>query len=199
MGVIVLVSGGVDSLVCAELARERGILRGVVFVDYGHPAQTAEAWRAFAYHGRTGVPLWVVHAFGLGLADMDPAAQAASDSPRVVPARNAILIAAAANRAAVAGASEVWIGAQGGDVEGYPDCRAEWIGLVSATMDAACGVTVSAPLVGWSKAEVIAEARRLGIDRAETWACYQPIGSEPCRACASCVAADGAWGGGVEP
>jgi 7-cyano-7-deazaguanine synthase len=193
MSVIVLMSGGVDSLVCAELARERGILAGLVFVDYGHPAQAAEAWRAFAYHGRSRIPLWVVHAFGLGLADMDAAAQATSDSPRVVPARNALLIAAAANRAAVVGASEVWIGAQGGDDASYPDCRAGWIDAISEAMHAACGVRVAAPLVAMSKPQVIAEARRLGIAREETWACYRPSGTDPCRACASCLAAADAW------
>jgi 7-cyano-7-deazaguanine synthase len=188
--VVVLLSGGIDSLVCAELAREQGRLAGLVFVDYAHPAQTAEAWRSFAYHGRTQIPLWTVHAFGLALADM---ASDSEDSPRVVPARNALLIAAACNRAAVAGASEVWIGAQGGDASEYPDCRAAWIDSISQVMQAACGVSVHAPLVQMDKPQVIAEARRLGIERADAWACYAPVGLDPCGRCSSCRASDAAW------
>lgn len=188
--VIVLLSGGIDSLVCAELAREQGRLAGLVFVDYAHPAQTAEAWRSFAYHGRTRVPLWTVHAFGLALADM---ASDSQDSPRVVPARNALLIAAACNRAAVVGASEVWIGAQGGDASDYADCRAAWVDSISEVMRTACGVSVRAPLVCMDKSQVVAEARRLGLEQADAWACYSPVGMDACGACASCRASDAAW------
>lgn len=53
----VLLSGGIDSLVCAELARQAGELAVCVFVDYGHPAQVAEGWRAFAYAGSRGAPI----------------------------------------------------------------------------------------------------------------------------------------------
>jgi 7-cyano-7-deazaguanine synthase len=194
MSVVVLLSGGVDSLVCAELARERNILSGLVFVNYGHPAQTAEAERVFAYHKRSDVPLWVVHTTGLGLADMEATSQIAAGSPRVVPARNGVLIALAANRAAIHGASEVWIGAQGGDDAAYADCRSAWIDAMSQTMHSACGVRVVAPLIDMNKRQVIAEARRLGIMRDQTWACYNPIASKPCMTCVSCLAANHAWG-----
>jgi 7-cyano-7-deazaguanine synthase len=193
MSVVVLLSGGVDSLVCAELAKERNILSGVVFVNYNHPAQTAEAERVLAYQKRSDVPLWVVHTTGLGLADMEASAQSASASPRVVPARNGVLITLAANRAAIYGASQVWIGAQGGDHTAYADCRCEWIEAMSQAMHSACGVRVVAPLINMHKREVIAEARRLGIMRHQTWACYSPVGSKPCMICASCLAADCAW------
>lgn len=189
--VVVLLSGGVDSLVCAELAREAGTLAGCVFVDYGHPAQIAEGWKAFSYHGRHGVPLRVVHAFGLHLADM---AGDSGSSSRVVPARNLMLIASAANHAAGMGADEVWIGATAGDDRDYPDCRASWIEAVDGVTRAACGVGVRAPLIAMVKAEVVREALRLGIHRSDSVSCYQPgSGGAACGACASCVQADAAW------
>jgi len=191
MGCVVLLSGGVDSIVCAEMARAAGELRGVVFVDYGHPAQTLEGWKAFAYHGKTGAPLRVVHAFGLHLAEM---AGTSADSPRVVPARNLLLIAAAANHAADLGATEVWIGANAADDADYPDCRTAWIDALSAVVRSAYGVTIQAPLAGMTKREIVDRARALGVHQSDTTACYQPHNDgTPCGVCASCRCAGAAW------
>ncbi len=66
---VVLLSGGIDSLVCAELARNREELVGCVFVDYGHPAQVQEGWKAFEYCGRRLVPLKVIGCNAADLAD----------------------------------------------------------------------------------------------------------------------------------
>jgi len=176
-------------MVCAELARRDGRLAGLVFVDYGHPAQTAEAWKTFAYHGRTGVPLHTVHAFGLRLGAM---AGGTGDDARIVPARNAMLLAAAVNHAAGI-ADEVWFGAHAGDDAAYPDCRQSWVAAMSDAMRSAYGVGVAAPLSGMTKAEVVTLARELGIAREDTWSCYEPDGTTPCGACACCIAANKVW------
>jgi 7-cyano-7-deazaguanine synthase len=179
----VLLSGGIDSLVCAEEARVAGTLAGCVFVDYQHPAQIPEGWKAFAYCGLRGVPLRVVHAFGLDLGDMGSAHAA-----RVVPARNALLIAAAANAMAALDGDHLVIGANLADQHDYPDCRR---GFMNAMGDA-LGIGVSTPLMGMSKAEVIGRARALGLTRDDAWSCYE-AGPERCGACPSCRSADAAW------
>lgn len=183
---VVLLSGGIDSLVCAEEARVAGALAGCVFVDYSHPAQIPEGWKAFAYCGSRGVPLRVVHAFGLDLGDMGTAHAA-----RVVPARNAVLIALAANAMATLGGDHLVIGANQADQQDYPDCRR---GFMNA-MSAALGIEVSTPLMGLSKAGVIDRARALGLTRDDAWSCYGS-GPERCGSCPSCRSADVAWGPG---
>ncbi len=182
MQTIVLLSGGIDSLVCAELAREKGLLAGCVFVDYGHPAQIMEGWKAFAYCGSRGIPLKALHAFGLDLGDMR-----AGQGARVVPNRNAILIGLAANAAPSMGAGAVTVGVTAEDQEEYADCRRSFLDHMSAAL----GVAVFSPLIGASKPEIIAEARRLGLSPSDAWSCYGP-GPIPCEACPCCERAK-AW------
>lgn len=179
---VVLLSGGLDSMVVAERARVAGALVGCVFVDYGHPAQQQEGWRAFAYCGERGVPLRVVHAFGLDLGDMGAAVGA-----RVVPCRNAVLLSVAANAARLLGGTELAIGAIANDQRDYSDCRPEFF----AAMSIALGVSVTAPLVAWTKREVVVEAVRLGLRPSDAWSCYGP-GPIACGACPSCLERDGA-------
>lgn len=174
---VVLLSGGLDSMVVAETARKAGSLRGCVFVDYGHPAQIPEGWKAFAYCGERGVPLKVVHVFGLSLGDMGT-----GDGARVVPARNAVLLAAAANTAIAMGATELAIGAIAEDQRDYADCRPEFF----RAMSDALGIAVVAPYVGWSKRDVVTAARLLGLRSEDAWSCYGP-GPEPCGICPSCA------------
>lgn len=173
---VVLLSGGLDSMVVAERSRVAGTLRGCVFVDYGHPAQQAEGWRAFAYCGSRRVPLRVVHVFGLALGDMG-----AEVGARVVPSRNAMLLSAAANAAVAMGGSELAIGAIHNDQRDYADCRPEFF----EAMSTALGLRVVAPLVTWNKTGVVTEARRLGLALEASWSCYGP-GPEPCGTCPSC-------------
>lgn len=149
-----------------------------MFVDYGHPAQQQEGWRAFAYCGERGVRLKVVHVFGLALGDMGTGAGA-----RVVPCRNAVLLSAAGNAAIAMGGRELAIGAIGDDQHDYADCRPEFF----AAMSEALGIRVVAPLVLRSKVDVVEEARRLGLNLGASWSCYGP-GPQPCGACPSCLA-----------
>lgn len=182
--VVVLLSGGVDSLVCAERMLAAGRLAGCVFVDYGHPARQREAWRAFAWAERREVRLHVLHAMGLHLGEMTGERGA---SPQVVPARNAVLLAMAANVAASWGAGYVAIGANESDLADYPDCRPRFLDRMSKALHEACGVRVVAPLSFSTKPDIMQEAERHGIREGDAWACYGG-GPKPCGACASCVA-----------
>ena len=180
---VVLLSGGIDSIVCAELARRGGELAGCVFVDYGHPAQQQEGWKAFAYCGARGIPLKVVHAFGIDLGDMGSALGA-----RVVPNRNAILLALAANAARALGGDSVCIGANDADQHFYRDCRPVFF----RSMSLAIAMRIDTPLVKMSKREIIDMAREFGLTEADTWSCYG-AGPKPCGACPSCLESTKAW------
>jgi len=184
---VVLLSGGIDSLVLAETERNAGRLVGVVFVDYGHPAQVAEGWKAFEYHGTTQTPLKVVHVFGLDLGEMKNATGAS-----VVPSRNLVLLAAASNAGAAMGADKILIGATSDDSADYPDCRLESLEATSQAFQLMGGLKVEAPLVNMSKCEIVEMARKLGIKASDAYSCYRR-GPIPCGECASCVESDQAW------
>ena len=180
---VVLLSGGIDSLLCAERARKTGELVGCVFVDYGHPAQAMEGWKAFAYCGERGIPLKVVHAFGLELGDMGE-----GEGARVVPCRNAILLSMAANVARKMGGNQLIIGANSSDQAEYVDCRPAFI----TGMAHALGISIAAPLLGWTKETIIQSARVLGLTADDAWSCYG-AGPTRCGECPSCLSADEAW------
>lgn len=183
MSQVVLLSGGIDSLVCAELARAAGSLAGCVFVDYGHPAQVPEGWKAFAYCGERAVPLKVVHVFGLDLGDMGT-----HKGARVVPSRNAVLLSAAANVLPALGGESLVVGVNADDADDYEDCRPAFV----SRMSAALGVPIAAPLMGYNKRAIVAEARRLGLSPSDAWSCYT-AGPTPCGECPSCRLALDAW------
>ena len=113
-----------------------------------------------------------------------------------VPARNTVFLAVALGWAEGLGAHSIFIGANSLDYSGYPDCRPEYIEAFNrlaalATAEGAAGgrpVTVEAPLMHMSKAEIIKEGLRLGVDFSLTVSCYQPSpDSFPCGTCESCV------------
>lgn len=180
--IAVLLSGGIDSLWMAEKHRKEGNLRGCIFVDYGHPAQQAEAWKVFAYCGKHGIELKVLHAFGLNLGALEGA-----DGDSVMPHRNAILIAMAANIAQQWSVDVIGVGCNRDDWPDYRDCRLEYLN----TLGAALGITVRC----WdaTKREIVQAARAAGMTQQEIWSCYQG-GSEPCGTCNSCVQFNEAWG-----
>lgn len=188
--VVILCSGGVDSSVLVSRAVEAVRLAGLVFVNYGQPAALME-WRAVQAllsgmakgAGLHEVPLTTTYVRAM----RDPAGQAGA---RVVPVRNLMMVAHAANYAVRMGASEVWIGAIGDDAEDYHDCRPAWMASVSDALSGD-GVQILAPLVTMSKAEVVAEARARGVLDA-AWSCYTPIQNRPCGGCNSCRSRDGA-------
>lgn len=183
--VVVLFSGGIDSTVCAEMARKSGALYSVLHVTYGQANAEMEmiATGGWCRGHRLMRPIAV-----LPIAAQELNTGVGAPGPRVVPGRNMALISVAVNYAASHGCDDVWIGCNADDAADYPDCREEFIRSVSALAEATAGVHVSAPLLGKTKAEVVELARTLRIDLAGTWSCYQgkPNG-EPCGTCAACL------------
>lgn len=187
---IVLLSGGVDSLVCASQEHRAGRLLACLFVQYGQPAGEPEYAAARRWCSTWEVPLRRIDMAPSGMEAMT--APSGAEGPRVVPGRNLILIAHAANLAVSVGAGRVIYGATASDRADYPDCGPAFLTAVDAACRAS-GVAVEAPLMNLSKAAVLEQARRLGISLKEAWSCYAPRrvegeGFVPCGACNSCVA-----------
>ncbi|MEK6637915.1 MAG: 7-cyano-7-deazaguanine synthase QueC, partial [Pseudomonadota bacterium] len=114
--------------------------------------------------------------------------------PTYVPARNMILLSLALGWAEASGARDLFIGVNALDYSGYPDCRPEFIAAFEATATAAtkAGIEgqpfrIHTPLIAMSKADIAAEAARLGLDVAISWSCYDPTSEgRPCGLCDSC-------------
>ncbi|SHE78571.1 7-cyano-7-deazaguanine synthase [Thermomonas hydrothermalis] len=202
---VVLVSGGMDSAVVLAIAREAGFAPHALSVRYGQrhtseldaAARVARALGAVA-HKTVHVDLRSIG--GSALTD-DIAVPTDADGHVIgqgipstyVPARNTIMLSVALGWAEVLGATDLFCGVNAVDYSGYPDCRPAFITAFEALANLAtkAGVEgqkfrVHAPLLHLSKAEIVREGLRLGVDFAQTVSCYQadPEG----RACGHCDA-----------
>jgi 7-cyano-7-deazaguanine synthase len=200
---LVLLSGGLDSMVVAGLAREAGYRLFALTIDYNqrHRIELEAAARvASALGAERHVVLPVdLSAFG-GSALTDNAIAVPKDGvdgsipPTYVPARNMIFLSLALGWAEASGARDLFIGVNALDYSGYPDCRPEFIAAFEAAATAAtkAGVEgqpfhIHTPLIAMSKADIAAESARLGLDVALSWSCYDPTSEgRPCGLCDSC-------------
>ena len=194
-----LVSGGLDSATVLAIARERGHRCHALSFEYGqrHRIELDAAHRVAAALGAVEhrVLAMPIGEFGHS-ALTDPAipvsVQPTEGIPSTyVPARNTIFLACALGYAEVIGARDIYIGVNAVDYSGYPDCRPEFIDAFErvanlATKAAVEGrrIRIHAPLIGFSKAEIIRHGAALGVDHAMTVSCYQP--DESGRACGRC-------------
>lgn len=199
---VVLVSGGLDSMVAAGHAREAGFDILALSVDYNqrHQVELAAARRiARALEAKRHVVLPLdLSAFGGSAltADIDvPKGGVGDDIPvTYVPARNTIFLSLALGWAEAAGARDLFIGVNALDYSGYPDCRPEFVAAFEGLAELAtkAGVEgqpfrIHAPLQHMTKADIAREAARLGLDAGMSWSCYDPApGGKHCGLCDSC-------------
>jgi len=199
---IVLVSGGLDSMVSAGIAREQGYRVHALTIDYNqrHRIELEAAKRVAAAVGaERHVTLSLdLSAFGGSAltADIDVPKEGVGDDIPVtyVPARNTIFLSLALGWAEAAGARDMFIGVNALDYSGYPDCRPDFIAgfetlAALATKAGAEGESfkVHAPLQYMSKADIAREAARLGLDAGLSWSCYDPTpDAKHCGLCDSC-------------
>jgi 7-cyano-7-deazaguanine synthase len=197
---VVLLSGGLDSMVCAGIARERGFSVVALTVDYNqrHRVELDAAGRIAGElaHRHIVLPL-DLRAFG-GSAltgDIEVPKEGVGEGIPVtyVPARNTIFLSLALGLAEASGARDIFIGVNALDYSGYPDCRPEFIAEFEriANLATKAGVegdrfTIHAPLQHMSKADIAREAQRLGLDAAMSHSCYDPAPDG--RACGRCDA-----------
>ncbi len=197
---VVLLSGGLDSMVCTALARERGFDVLALTIDY-HQRHRIEldAARTIAslYADRHIVLPLDLSAFGGSALTSDTAVP--KDGIEVgipvtyVPARNTIFLSLALGCAEAAGARDLFVGVNALDYSGYPDCRPDFISAFGALANLATkagvegdGFTVHAPLQHMTKADIAREAARLGLDASISHSCYDPIGNGACGRCDAC-------------
>ena len=201
---IVLLSGGLDSYTAAAIAREQGFEIFALTVKYGQrhaheilaARKVAEALGVKA-HRELAVDLGSVGGSALvGDGDVPKSGPDPNIIPvTYVPARNTVMLSLALAWAEVIGAFDIFIGVNALDYSGYPDCRPEYIDAFErmATLATKAGVEggrfhVRAPLISMSKAEIIGQGVRLGLDYSITHSCYDPgPHGVPCGRCDSCV------------
>ena len=201
---VVLYSGGLDSTTCMAMARAQGFAPYALSFQYGQ-RHAVELQKALEYAPRVGA---VAHhlatidlrTFGGSALTSDiavPKDQSGSDDIPVtyVPARNTIFLSFALGWAEVLGAFDIFIGVNALDYSGYPDCRPAFIQAFEAMANLATKAAVEgrgryrihAPLLHLSKAEIVREGLKLGVDYALTHSCYDPTPEGlACGRCDSC-------------
>jgi len=199
---VVLLSGGLDSATALAIARERGFACHALSVDYGqrHAAELDAARRVARSGGVREHRIMHVDLAGIGGSALTDRAIAVPESPSegipvtYVPARNTIMLALALAWVEVLGARDMFIGVNHLDSSGYPDCRPEFIESFArlAALATRAGVEgspcrIHTPLIGWTKAEIILEGTRLGVDYGQTVSCYQADAEgSACGRCDAC-------------
>ncbi|WP_420146286.1 7-cyano-7-deazaguanine synthase QueC [Sphingobium sp.] len=199
---VVLLSGGLDSMVAGGLAREAGYRILALSIDYNQrhrvelraAARIAQSLNAIRH---IVLPLDLT-AFGGSALTADIAVPKGGVGDEIpvtyVPARNTIFLSLTLGLAEVAGASDIFIGVNALDYSGYPDCRPEFIDAFQkmATLATKAGVEgqpirIQTPLQFMSKADIAREAHRLGLDAGLSWSCYDPTPDHKhCGLCDSC-------------
>ena len=197
---VVLLSGGLDSMVCAGLAREAGFSVTALTVDYGQRHRVElDAARVVAERlaDRHVVLPLDLRAFGGSALTSDIAVPKDGVDHGIpvtyVPARNTIFLSLSLGLAEASGARDIFIGVNALDYSGYPDCRPEFIRGFQQLAELATkagvegeGFNIHAPLQDLSKAEIAREAERLGLDAGLSHSCYDPAPDG--RACGRCDA-----------
>jgi len=203
---VVLVSGGMDSAVTLAMARARGFACHALSVAYGqrHASELAAAARVAAMlgaveHKTVSVDLRSIGGSALTADIAVPEhddAHGEHDIPvTYVPARNTIMLSLALGWAETLGANDLFCGVNAVDYSGYPDCRPAFIEAFErlANLATKAGVEghalrVHAPLIEWSKADIVREGVRLGVDFSVTVSCYRAdAGGRACGYCDACV------------
>jgi 7-cyano-7-deazaguanine synthase len=199
---IVLLSGGLDSATALAIARSQGFRTFALSVHYGqrHVAELEAAAKVAAALGAHEHRVMGVDLAGIGGSALTDSAVAIPEAPSsgipvtYVPARNTLLLSLALGWAEVVGAGDIFVGVNFLDYSGYPDCRPEFIDAFQrlAQLATKAGVegsrmTIQAPLIRMTKADIIRTGRELGIDYGMTVSCYQAdAAGRACGRCDSC-------------
>ena len=187
-------------MVCAAIARDKGFGVTALTIDYNqrHRAELEAAQRIAALLAERHILLPLdLRAFGGSALTSDIAVPKEGVGEGIpvtyVPARNTIFLSLALGLAEASGARDLFIGVNALDYSGYPDCRPEFIAAFERIANLATkagvegdGFALHAPLLHLSKAQIVEEAARLGLDMALSHSCYDPLPDG--RHCGSCDA-----------
>lgn len=197
---VVLLSGGMDSCVCAALAVREGEV-AALHIRYGQRTEEREARAFYAICDRLGIgDRMVIHnealakIGGSALTDVRIAVPETDGRPgeripvTYVPFRNAHFLAAAVSWAEVLGAQKVYIGAVEPDSSGYPDCRPEYYRAFNEVVRAGTregAIEIVTPLIALRKQEIVQLGLEVGAPFDLTWSCYSRE-DQACGVCESC-------------
>lgn len=197
---VVLLSGGMDSAVALAMARAQGFDCHALSVSYGqrHTSELAAAARVAQAHGASAHKTVSVDLRAIGgsalTADIAVPEHGGDGIPvTYVPARNTIMLSIALGWAEVLGGNDLFCGVNAVDYSGYPDCRPAFIEAFERLANVATKAAVEgarlhvhAPLLHLTKAQIVLEGVRLGVDFSQTVSCYRADAEG--RACAHCDA-----------
>lgn len=199
---VVLLSGGLDSMVAAALARETGFQINALTIDYNQRHRreidsAREISRLLGARRHVVLPLDLRQFGGSALTDdIDVPKEGLEPGIPVtyVPARNLVFLSLTLAWAESFGARDIFIGVNALDYSGYPDCRPEFIAAFAHLADLATksgfegrGFRIHAPLQHLSKSEIAQEAARLSLPTGLSWSCYDPAPTgQACGLCDSC-------------
>lgn len=205
---VVLLSGGLDSSTVLAIAKSQGFLCHALTIHYQqrHEVELESARKVAKALGVEAHKFLEIDLRTLGGSALTsdvavPKNRAqehiASEIPiTYVPARNTVFLSLALAWAEVLDAADIFVGVNAVDYSGYPDCRPEFIQSFEnlANLATKAGVEgktrfkIHAPLSSFSKAEIIREGQRLGLDFSLTHSCYDPApNGKACGACDSCI------------
>ena len=203
---VVLLSGGLDSATTAAIAQAEGFSVAALGIRYGqrHDVELRSAGRVADALGITRRLVLDVDLRAIGGSSLTtdvpvprdrPIEEMGADIPSTyVPARNTIFLSLALAWAETLGARDIFIGANALDYSGYPDCRPEYLhafermaSLATRAGVEGAGITIHAPLIDLTKAEIIERGSRLGLDYGLTVSCYDPApDGGACGHCDAC-------------
>ncbi|MYU25805.1 7-cyano-7-deazaguanine synthase QueC [Streptomyces sp. SID8352] len=202
---IVLLSGGLDSTTVLAIAKDQGFTPYALSFRYGQrhsieleAAQRVAQTQGVAQHVIADIDLRVFGGSALTSDIEVPKHETLEDVEEggvpitYVPARNTIFLSFALAFAETVGASDIFTGVTAVDYSGYPDCRPEYMEAFAtmanlatrAGVEGTSKITLHSPLIALSKADIVREGLRLGVDYSLTSSCYDP--DEQGQACGKC-------------
>ena len=204
---VILLSGGIDSATCAAIAKSQGYTLCAMSFTYGqrHVVEIEASKRVaqslgIVEHSFVEIDLRAFGGSSLTSATEVPKNRSLTNvvdeiPSTYVPARNTIFLSFALGWAEVLGSFDIFIGANAVDYSGYPDCRPEYIAAFEklANLATRAGVeghkmTIHAPLIDLTKAQIIQKGASLGFDYGITHSCYDPLpNGHACGECDSCI------------
>lgn len=199
---VILVSGGLDSSTVLAIARQQGFDCYTLSFDYGqrHKSELLAAQRVsdsmqVVEHKVVKLDLGTIGGSALTDTNIDvPEYETTGIPVTYVPARNTVFLSIALGWAEVLGANDIFVGINAVDYSGYPDCRPDYLQAYEAMANLAtkAGVegnklSIHAPLIDMSKAQIITTGTELGVNYADTVSCYQATQEgTACGVCDSC-------------
>ncbi|MEJ5165871.1 MAG: 7-cyano-7-deazaguanine synthase QueC [Thermoanaerobaculia bacterium] len=204
MKALILLSGGIDSAVCALIAkRKKREIYGLTFLyNQKHKIEIEKAKKlgkslSLKKHFFLKIPAEIFETSSLVNKKLKVPKGLKKDKipSTYVPSRNLIFLSIASALAESGGFDEIYIGANSIDFSGYPDCTPKFIRAFQNTLNKGTkrgvegrAIKILAPLLKMSKAEIIKLGKKLGLDFSLTWSCYSPVKNRyPCGKCPSCI------------